>query len=182
MMKKMLSILLALAMLLLPGGAFADESVEDKVAATVKSVLDTNGLAYEYDEENGWIDFQCDLEGKLGIVDVTVFLYDDMISVVAYSPFSYMDYQFENAAIFTTLVNSDIYYAHFIVNRDLGQITCRSCNVIESVLPSEDEIMTLIYMPLVYMMSYGEGLSIISESGTDPYEAYNACIVETEDD
>ena len=82
---------------------------------------------------------------------------------------------FEKVAVFTTLANNELYYAQFRVDREYGWITCRSCNVIESALPTEEEVLTLLYAPLWAMEEYGNGLASICTLGTDPYEAFESC-------
>ena len=56
------------------------------------------------------------VRSALESTDVTIFLYHDMICVSAYSPLQVKDECFENAAIFTTLANSQIFYGHFTLN------------------------------------------------------------------
>lgn len=76
-----------------------------------------------------------------------IYLYDDMVSMSVDCPLTLEYEYFESAAIFTTLDNSELYYVQFRVGRETNWISCRSCKVIEDVLPTENEILTLLYMP-----------------------------------
>lgn len=174
-MKKIVSLVLAL-MMLMSSAAFAGSipmAMEDQLTDVVRDYLDEAEWIYEYDDYVFSLDFsiECDLEEA----DVNIFVYDDMVSVTVDAPIQVSEEYFENAAIFTTLVNNSIYYAQFRVSYDSGFITCRSCQLVETTVPATDEIDTLLYMPLFYMQTYGNGIKAICE-GADPYQAYESCV------
>ena len=77
---------------------------------------------------------------------------------------------------FTTLVNNEIYYAQFRLDLDGDEfyISCRSCNLVEDVLPGENELFYLFAMPHSYMEDYGDGIVAVLNGG-DPYEAFETC-------
>ena len=81
----------------------------------------------------------------------------------------------EGAIVQSSSDNRRTYYAQFRVDRDYNWISCRSCNVIESVPPSENEIVTLLYMPVIAMDDYGDGIASICTLGADPYQAFASC-------
>lgn len=173
-MRKMISLFLVLCLSLWVASAMA-ESVTDtqaKLIDIVKSALDREELTYEYDESDQTFALSFDLDCALGSADVTIFTYDDMVSVVADSPIKVKPEVFEKAAVFTTLVNCEMYYAQFRIDKESGWLSCRSCNVIESVLPSEDEIVTLLYVTLWGMEDFGDGIVAVCTMGADPYDAY----------
>ncbi|MGN0741629.1 MAG: hypothetical protein ACI4L8_03195 [Candidatus Fimadaptatus sp.] len=173
-MKKLVAIILAVCMMAM--GAVASAQVEvDALAQVVRSALDAHELNYEYDAEDELFRLTGELDNGLGEADVTIFLYDDMVSVTVDCPLTFDEAAFADVAVFTTLVNSEIYYAQFRVNREQGWVTCRSCNVIESVMPSEEEIYTLLYMPFGYVDSYSEGLAAVCAGSVSPYEAFEEC-------
>lgn len=178
-MKKLLSMLLALCLVLcmLPSAlaGSVEANIIDQLRNVVKEYLEQEGYSYEFDEEYQAFTLDFSLDCTLDAVPVTIFLYDDMVSVSVDSPLQIAEEYFEKAAIFTTLVNNDIYYAQFRIDRDSGCLTCRSCQMIETVVPDVQEINTLLIMPLVYMEKYGDGIARIS-AGDDPYESYEACL------
>lgn len=55
-------------------------------------------------------------------------------------------------------------------------MSCDSSNVIESVLPSEDEVLTLVYMPVYYMDVFGQGIASVCNEGANPYDAFEDCL------
>lgn len=177
-MKKWIVSLLVLCLAFSMNVALAESvprPIEDQLADIVKSALEQEELSYEYDSINQTFDLQFELDNTLGTVDVTIYLYDDMVSVSVDCPLRVKPEHFEKAAIFTTLANNEMYYAQFRVDRDYNWISCRSCNVIEGVLPSENEIVTLLYMPVIAMDDYGDGIASICTLGADPYQAFTSC-------
>ncbi|MDO4632754.1 MAG: hypothetical protein Q4B01_02740 [Eubacteriales bacterium] len=144
----------------------------DELASVVISALENKGITYDYDKENEWIDMKWTIDGDLEETDVTIFLYDDMVSVAAESPVGFKEDQFEKMAIYTTLLNNEIFYGEFRLNKDRGKITVRSSNVIENVLPGEAEIDTLLMMPIRYLEKYGDGITAIRYNDADPYETF----------
>lgn len=178
-MKKIIAMLIVLCLTLCMIPAAFAESVEanviDQLRNIVREYLDEEGYTYEYDETYQTFTLDFGLNCALETVSVTIYLYDDMIAVSVDSPLQITEANFENAAIFTTLANNEIYYAQFRVDLELGYLTCRSCQMIETVVPDVQEINTLFVMPLVYMETYGDGIAQISEGG-DPYEAFEVCL------
>lgn len=144
--KKCLAVILSLCLMLAFTCASAEASVKEQLVEIVKNALDQEGLTHEYDADKQWFTLSFQLDNALQSADVTIYLYNDMVSVAVDCPLSIQEEQFERAAIFTTLANLHLYYAQFRVDREYGWITCRSCNVIENVLPTEAEILTLLAM------------------------------------
>ncbi len=173
-MKKALCALLTLCMMLTTTCSLA-ESVEAQLVQIIQNALEGEELTYEYNEENIYFTLSFPLNSTLDVVDIAIFPYDDMVSVVVTSPLSVAEECFEPAAVFTTLANNQMYYCQFRVDREYGLVQCRSCNVVERVLPAEEEIVTLLYMPIIAMDDYGDGIAAVCQDGADPYEAFNAC-------
>ena len=162
-MKKKIAFLLAVLLTLcLSTVAFAN-------AAEV-SKEDQNEYPYEYDDYT--VETQFAINNTMEYANVMVYIYDDMLSVSVDAPVWGTEGIFENMAIFTTLVN----YAQFRVTRDEGQvyISCRSCNLVEDVVPGENELFYLLSEPLLYMEAYGDGICAVIDGG-DPYEAFEIC-------
>lgn len=177
-MKKWIVSLLFLCLAFSMNAALAEivpRPIEYQLADIVMNALEQEELIYEYDSTNQTFELQFETDSTLGTVDATIYLYDDMVSVSVYCPLKVKSEHFEKAAIFTTLANNEMYYAQFRVDRDYNLISCRSCNVIESVPPSENEIVTLLYMPVIAMDDYGDGLASICTLGADPYQAFASC-------
>ena len=180
-MKKIIAVLIVLCLNLCMIPAAFTESVEanviDQLRNVVREYLDEAGYTYEYNEASQLFTLDFALDCALETVPVTIFLYDDMVAVDVDSPLEITEDVFENAAIFTTLANNEIYYAHFRIDRESGYLTCRSCQMIETVVPGLQEINTLFVMPLVYMEYYGDGIAMVSDGG-DPYAAFEACLAD----
>ena len=178
-MKKIIAVLIVLSLTLCMLPIALADSVEaniiDQLYNVVREYLDGEGYTYEYHDDAQAFTLDFGLDCALDTVSVTIYLYDDMVSVSVDSPLQIANEAFESAAIFTTLANNDIFYAQFRIDYESGYLTCRSCQMIESVVPGVEEINTLFVMPLVYMEDYGDGIAQISAGG-DPYEAYNASL------
>ncbi len=161
-MKKTIAFLLALLMLLTLAGAALASSVpmdkEDQMVGLVKSFLEENEFPYEYDDYTFTVPFA--VENSMEYVYMTQGTGDI----------------FEKMAVFTTLANNEIYYAQFRVELDADKVyvSCRSCNLVEDVIPGENELFYLFAMPQSYMEDYGDGILAVLDGG-DPYEAFEAC-------
>ena len=177
-MKKTIAFLLALLMLLTLAGTALASSVpmdkEDQMVGLVKSFLEENEFPYEYDDYTFTVPFA--VENSMEYVYMTVYIYDDMLAVSADAPVQGTGDIFEKMAVFTTLANNEIYYAQFRVELDADKVyvSCRSCNLVEDVIPGENELFYLFAMPQSYMEDYGDGILAVLNGG-DPYEAFEAC-------
>ncbi len=164
-----------LGSLILGSAAQAAVQVED-LKQIVDSCLEENGYNYEYNEDSERYDLIFSLDNNLEKTEVSIFLYDDMVSVTADSPLSFSDDQFENVAVFTTLVNNDIFYGQFRVDKESNRLSCRTCNLIENELPDAAVIDTLLYEAVYYLDYYGDGIAAVCAAEADPYEAYEEII------
>ena len=175
-MKKMTAFLLAM-LLMFSAAAFADSTemtTEDQMKNMVQNFLDENEYPYDYDDYTFSMQFAID--GALESAYVTVYVYDDMLAVSVDAPIAGGADVFEKMAVFTTLANNEIYYAQFRVELDADKVyvSCRSCNLVEDVIPGENELFYLFAMPQSYMEDYGDGILAVLDGG-DPYEAFEAC-------
>ena len=176
-MKKMIAFLLAALLTLSFSAALADSvpmSKEDQMVALVKSFLEENEVPYEYDDYTFTVPFAVD--NSMEYVYMTVYIYDDMLAVSADAPVLGTGDVFEKMAVFAALANNEIYYAQFRVELDADKVyvSCRSCNLVEDVIPGENELFYLFAMPQSYMEDYGDGILAVLDGG-DPYEAFEAC-------
>ena len=176
-MKKMIAFLLVALLTLSFSAALADSvpmSKEDQMVGLVKSFLEENEFPYEYDDYTFTVPFAVD--NAMEQAFITVYIHDDMLAVSVDAPVKGTKEGFESMAVFTTLANNGIYYAQFRVDLDGDEVyvSCRSCNLVEDVLPGENELFYLFAMPHSYMEDYGNGIVAVL-SGGDPYEAFEAC-------
>ena len=176
-MKKTIAFLLIALLTLSFSAALADSvpmSKEDQMVGLVKSFLEENEFPYEYDDYTFTVPFA--VENSMEYVYMTVYIYDDMLAVSADAPVQGTGDVFEKMAVFTTLVNNEIYYAPFRVDLDEDEVyvSCRSCNLVEDVVPGENELYYLLSEPLLYMEAYGDGICAVIDGG-DPYEAFEIC-------
>ena len=176
-MKKMIVFLLAALLTLSFSAALADSapmSKEDQMVGLVKSFLEENEFPYEYDDYRFTVPFA--VENSMEYVYMTVYIYDDMLAVSADAPVQGTGEVFEKMAVFAALANNEIYYAQFRVELDEDNVyvSCRSCNLVEDVIPGENELFYLFAMPQSYMEDYGDGILAVLDGG-DPYEAFESC-------
>ncbi len=190
-MKKTIAFLLIALLTLSFSAALADSvpmSKEDQMVGLVKSFLEENEFPYEYDDsflEENEFPYEYDdytftvpfaVENSMEYVYMTVYIYDDMLAVSADAPVLGTGDVFEKMAVFAALANNEIYYAQFRVELDADKVyvSCRSCNLVEDVIPGENELFYLFAMPQSYMEDYGDGILAVLDGG-DPYEAFEAC-------
>ena len=175
-MKKTIALLLIALLTLSFSAAFADSvptSKEDQMVSLVKSFLEENEFPY-YDDYTFAVPFA--VKNSMEYVNITVYIYDDMLAVSVGAPVQGTGDVFEKMAVFAALVNNEIYYAQFRVELDADKVyvSCRSCNLVEDVIPGENELFYLFAMPQSYMKDYGDGILAVLDGG-DPYEAFEAC-------
>ena len=176
-MKKTIAFLLIALLTLSFSAALADSvpmSKEDQMVGLVKSFLEENEFPYEYDDYTFTVPFA--VENSMEYVYMTVYIYDDMLAVSADAPVQGTGEVFEKMAVFAALANNEIFYAQFRVELDADKVyvSCRSCNLVEDVIPGENELFYLFAMPQSYMKDYGDGILAVLDGG-DPYEAFEAC-------
>ena len=176
-MKKTIAFLLVALLTFSFSAAFADSvsmSKEDQMAGLVKNFLEENEFPYEYDDYTFTVPFA--VENSMEYVYITVYIYDDMLAVSVDAPVQGTREVFEKMAVFAALANNEIYYAQFRVDLDEDgvYVSCRSCNLVEDVIPGENELFYLFAMPQSYMEDYGDGIVAVLNGG-DPYEAFEAC-------
>ena len=176
-MKKTIALLLIALLTLSFSTAFADSvqmSKEDQMVGLVKSFLEENEFPYEYDDYTFAVPFA--VKNSMEYVNITVYIYDDMLAVSVGAPVQGTGDVFEKMAVFAALANNEIYYAQFRIELDADKVhvSCRSCNLVEDVIPGENELFYLFAMPQSYMEDYGDGILAVLDGG-DPYEAFEAC-------
>ena len=176
-MKKTIAFLLIALLTLSFSAALADsapKSKEDQMVGLVKSFLEENEFPYEYDDYTFTVPFA--VENSMEYVYMTVYIHDDMLAVSADAPVEGTGEIFEKMAVFAALANNEIYYAQFRVELDVDKVyvSCRSCNLVEDVIPGKNELFYLFAMPQSYMEDYGDGILAVIDGG-DPYEAFEAC-------
>ena len=166
-MKKTIAFLLIALLTLSFSAAFADSvpmSKEDQMVGLVKSFLEENEFPYEYDDYTFTVPFA--VKNSMEYVNITVYIYDDMLAVSVGAPVQGTGDVFEKMAVFAALVNNEIYYAQFRVELDADKVyvSCRSCNLVEDVIPGENELFYLFAMPQSLRMK--SACSVVSLSLT----------------
>lgn len=173
MKKRALALILILSLLLsLPALAFEREAVIPELKNIVEAHLNTKGFRYDYSAESERFKLEFGLDSSLGTSNVYIYLYDDMLSVTAYMPISVPKENREKMATLLILINSGIYYSQLRMDFEDGEVSARSCQLIESVLPGTPEVAVLLNQPIFDLDDYGDALAKVALTGADPYEAY----------
>lgn len=181
-MKKLLALLLILCLSLSMGLSLAeDDAKKAEKIKTLKAVVDSymakEGFkSVKYDEERELYSLAFNLDKGFKAADVTIYLYDDMISVSAEPQGLVVPEELRNKmAVFLTLANDACFYAQFRMTYEDGWVRSRSYQVIENVFPGEEEIDTLINVCLWDLEDFGEGIMKLSEPGNalDPHAMFN---------
>lgn len=176
-MKKLISALLLCSLLLsLPFVAPASgQEMIDRLIQVVEDALNEGEYIYTYDADYECFELEFDLDSTIKSTDVTVYIYDDMVSVTDDFPLSMTLEHRDRMALLLTLINNDIYYAQFRMDYDTAHISCRSAQIIDSVVPGAGEIYGLIGYTIAYMEKYGDTIARVSLGG-DPFDAYSPFI------
>ncbi len=176
-MKKIMAVFLAMAITMAIGSSLAAVDINELRTVT-EDFLKTENLNYDYDSEFDCFELTFNVDSTLTTVEATIYVYDDMVSVSVECPIRIPENKMENIAVFTTLVNNDIYYGQFRLDMNSGILRNRASNVIETVMPGADEIGVLLTMPIDYMDKYGDAIAAICSTDLDPYTAYEQVTAE----
>lgn len=152
-----------------------EESKEriEKLKGTVEAFIKSESYNFTFDDELEffWGDFT--LENNMKQCRVFVFLYEDMVAVRTEPiEWSVPEAARDQVAIFTTRYNNDSSYSYLMMDYRDGYIYSRCAQVVENVLPGQEEIATIFYMSLDSFTEAGDALLAISNDGMDPHKAY----------
>lgn len=174
MKKRTLSLLLLLALVLsLPAAAAV---TRNDVVAVLKQRVDAYmaeiGYTYQYDTEQERYDLEFELVSQLKSSKEHIFLYNDLLAVTALADITVPPRNRDKVAVLLSLINYDIYYAHFNLEYQSGTVLCYASQYIGSVLPGQEEIDMVVQMPLNYLNDYGDAIARVALRGADPHQVY----------
>ncbi len=141
----------------------------------MQSYNDNNGYHLSYDSENKWYSGNFSLKSTLGSCEVTVYVFEDMVTVTAQPSLVVPKENIASMALFQTMVNNWLFYSHFNMDVEKGKIETRSSQIIENVFPTEDEIDTIFSEAILTLDEYGDYLNLVA-LGSDPYEIYASIV------
>ena len=174
-MKRTIALLLSLILTLgLFAPALASSSgVIGQLKSIVDQYIDLQDYDFDFDAEKERYVGDFGLDSALNSCKVYVFLYDDMVSCSAdLSGLTVPEAYRDNMAIFLTLANNELYYAHLRMDYEQGHVYARSAVFVESVLPGTDEISTLVQSPLWALDEWGDGILKVL-AGVDPHQVFS---------
>lgn len=150
----------------------SQKMIRDLAGIVQKYLDDEEYFSFEYDEENEWFEGGFELDNGFGACDVTIYIFDDMISFTA-EPESFIvpEDKRDEVAIFISLVNWGSFYSNFIMDYETGCLLASSNHIIEKVKPGHEEVDTLLYSVLWLLEDYGDALLEVV-NGADPHEVY----------
>ena len=181
-MKKTIAFLLIALLTLSFSAGLADsapKSKEDQMVGLVKGFLEENEFPYEYDDYTFTVRFA--LENCDGIC-----LHDGLTSGRRHAGRGPRMRRLQGNwgmslnrwRCSTALANSEIYYAQFRVELDCNDklyVACRACNLVEDVIPGENELFYLFDHAAELYGGLRRRHPWRCIDGGDPYEAFEAC-------
>lgn len=173
---KKLCLLLALVLVFTQGSALAlnREEVVPQLESLVESYLKQEQYIYTYSAGDHRFDLDFELDSQLKTANVSIYLYDDMISVVVFYGEPIPQEHLEKMAVLSALVNISRSYAYLRVNLEDATVSSRSFVLVESVLPGIKELEVLLHEPLNLMDDYGDAIYSVMTKGEDPHLAFQA--------
>ena len=173
-MKRFICVLLVM-LLLGTLTAFAGEGATDAnipiLNAIVKAYLDAEGYAYKFEDDSYYMTFK--LNNTLGSCEVRMDVFYDQVAVTAYSPINAKEEYRDLMAKYLTLANYKTYYAQFRMDYSDGEISSRSQQSVETVMPGNVELAVLLTMAIRNLEDYGDGVAQIALMGADPQAAFD---------
>lgn len=175
MAKKLLALALSLLLCasLLPVAAQEAARAEtiSQLNDLVRQFLDNMEYTYTYNDNAYYLDFE--LDNTLGSCEVKVFIYYDMVSVVATPPIKAKAENRDLMAKYLILSNYECYYSQFRMDYSDGEFSSRSWVLVESVLPGMEELGVMFHMPINDLEDFGDGMAQVALLGADPQQAFD---------
>ncbi len=172
MKKSALCLLLICSLLLtLPALAFERDQVVPQLEQKVGAFLDAEGYTYTYDDKTYTMEFV--LDSALAGANVSMDLFDDMLSVAAELQIRVPEENRDKMAKLITLINYNLFYSQLRMDYDTGRVINRSYILIETALPGDGEIDVLLNQPLFDLDAYGDAISKVALLGMDPQQAFD---------
>lgn len=175
-MKKIISLLLAACLILsLPFFVLAEE--DDGMRAEIKEAFDSfckeKGFKFEHDSQGrSWAYATFDIDSAFKQLDVTAFMFSDMLAFTAEPAFKVSEENRANMLIFLSLINNnDLFYSHFNFDYEKGTIESFSSIVVKKDVPNSEEIGVLLAEALMIFEDYGDSLMKVA-LGADPVATY----------
>lgn len=148
----------------------------------VQNFLEEKDLEYEYDVDYDCYDMTFPVENSFGKVKVSMFIYDDAVSVSAYLPFYLKDETEEKSARLAALLNEEMFYSTLVMSHQYKTIHIRSFQYIDGTMPGSGELEMLLLAPVAYVEKYGEAISAVVVNGADPVETYELVTKQSKSD
>lgn len=151
---------------------FDREQVVPRLKDLVESYLKSEAYDFEYSDEYECFEMGFEMDEGLDGCDVDIYLYDDMLSVTACPAYRVPAENRDKAAILLNLINNVADYTQFYMDNNKGDIICRSCQLIESVLPGQAEVDVLLGVALDDLNRFDKAIRAVALSGADPHEVF----------
>ena len=148
---------------------FDREQVVPRLKALVESYLKSEAYGFNYSDEYECFEMGFEMDEGPDSCDVDIYLYDDMLSVTACPAYRVPAENRDKAAILLNLLNNLSDYTQLYLDNDKGDIICRSCQLIESVLPGQPEVEVLLGVVLDDLNRYDKALQTVAFTGADPH-------------
>lgn len=173
-MRKIFTLMLVCILLvsLLPGQAeeAAHQEIIDQLNLLVTTFLNKENLEFESDDDSFYVDLK--LDSSLGSATAVIFVDYDMIQVMISPDLKVIPENRDKLAIFTTLLNWELFYSQFTMNYEKNRFFTRTIQYVESALPGLEEMEVLFYSAWGTLDKYGDALAQISLMGADPHQVF----------
>lgn len=189
MKKRLIAMLLCLVMVwaaALPAmGAelttdLSNEQRVGKLAELFRSfIAEKQFKSYDYDEEQERFSGKFSLDSALGECTVFAYIYYDMLSIRAWAAVKVPAGKRDNMAKFLTMANNEVYYSHFLMDYETGEVSSRGVQLIEEVFPTLAEIDVLHAMAVQNLDDWGNGIARVA-TGADPVATFEETLKEIE--
>lgn len=171
-MKRFLAALLGCIMIISAVGAFATgEQSYDTLEDAIRGYLDEAQYSYSYDDVERKFYYGMTIASNLRSCDVVIGLKDDGFSVYAYSligPDPAKPEQLEATAEYLARANYGMFVGNFELDYDYGEVRFKASTRCYDRIPSHDEIVVLVEMPVAMLERYGNGLVSVVLANADP--------------
>jgi hypothetical protein len=144
-----------------------------QLANAAKKMLDKQEFKYEFNESTGVISFGCGLGKDCKIQSVRLSVWIGDTAITSYGlPLLKADATTVDAVVeYITRANYGLRAGNFEFDYDDGEVRFKHHSRLENRIPSEDELDTLVFMPIYMWKRYGNGFMNVMFGGASPKSA-----------
>lgn len=146
-----------------------------EIAEAIQSFLEKEDWKYEPCDENGVIRINMSLKCKMKKVHIFINVHDDSFSILSILPLNADENVRKDMAEFLTRANYALNLGNFEMDFDDGEIRYKTSHYCGNTIPTFEQIGRNLYVNILTVDRYGDGIAKILFGMGTPKEAVEEC-------